>query len=238
MVNIPDRPLLVGLLGVVVAAVTAILTYLVVPKCIPGVQQACSCGPGDPGQQTCSADGRFGICSCQITSPVQPRPAPSPPEPEAPGVEEPGSAPEPPRDPPPRPVVPRPSQRPFTPASVTPTEPPPVSPEPPAPYQGRRPAPVPIRPQLPPPYQGQRPALVPIRPQPPPPYQAQPPAPRPIQPQLHPSGYGLRVCGCWGPNPVPIEPAPQCASGRLRVNVCPHLPPCEVGHPQYAYVCL
>ncbi len=50
-----------------------------------------------------------------------------------------------------------------------------------------------------------------------------------------PSGYGMKVCGCWGPNPAWTAPEPQCLSGRVRVNVCPAS--CSPGHPQYAYVC-
>ena len=52
----------------------------------------------------------------------------------------------------------------------------------------------------------------------------------------YPSGYGMKVCGCWGPNPPPTEYEPACASGRVRVNVCRGL--CAPGHPLYAYVCL
>jgi len=51
-----------------------------------------------------------------------------------------------------------------------------------------------------------------------------------------PSGFGMQVCGCWGPNPAPTAPEPRCASGGVRVNVCPGL--CAPGHPLYAYVCM
>jgi hypothetical protein len=50
-----------------------------------------------------------------------------------------------------------------------------------------------------------------------------------------PSGYGMQVCGCWGPNPAPFAVEPRCASGRVRVNICPGF--CAPGHPLYAYVC-
>ena len=50
-----------------------------------------------------------------------------------------------------------------------------------------------------------------------------------------PSNYGMKVCGCWGANPAPTEIEPRCASGYVRVNVCPGL--CAPGHPPYAYVC-
>lgn len=60
---------------------------------------------------------------------------------------------------------------------------------------------------------------------------APPPAPIGL-----PSGSGMQVCGCWGPNPAPTAPEPRCASGRVRVNVCPGF--CAPGHPLYAYVCM
>jgi hypothetical protein len=50
-----------------------------------------------------------------------------------------------------------------------------------------------------------------------------------------PPGYGMQVCGCWGPNPAPTAPEPRCASGQVRVNICQGL--CAPGHPLYAYVC-
>jgi len=53
--------------------------------------------------------------------------------------------------------------------------------------------------------------------------------------QGYPSGYGMKPCGCWGPNPVPVEYEPQCASQKVRVNVCAGW--CAPGHPVYAYVC-
>lgn len=51
-----------------------------------------------------------------------------------------------------------------------------------------------------------------------------------------PSGHGMQVCGCWGPNPAPTAPEPRCASGSVRVSVCEGF--CAPGHPRYAYVCL
>lgn len=57
----------------------------------------------------------------------------------------------------------------------------------------------------------------------------------PQSPAGLPSGYGMQVCGCWGPSPAATAPEPQCASGNVRVNVCPGL--CAPGHPLYAYVC-
>lgn len=51
-----------------------------------------------------------------------------------------------------------------------------------------------------------------------------------------PSGYGMKVCGCWGPNPAPTAPEQRCASGGVRENVCPAM--CAPGHPAYAYVCM
>lgn len=50
-----------------------------------------------------------------------------------------------------------------------------------------------------------------------------------------PSGYGMKVCGCWGPNPPPFANEPLCVSGSVRVNVCPGF--CAPMHPLYAYVC-
>lgn len=58
-----------------------------------------------------------------------------------------------------------------------------------------------------------------------------PPAPAGL-----PSGYGMQACGCWGPNPVPTASEPRCASGMVRINVCPGF--CAPGHPLYAYVCV
>ena len=42
-------------------------------------------------------------------------------------------------------------------------------------------------------------------------------------PQGFPSGHGMKVCGCWGPNLMPVANEPQCASKKVRVNVCPGL---------------
>lgn len=58
-----------------------------------------------------------------------------------------------------------------------------------------------------------------------------PPAPAGL-----PSGYGMQVCGCWGPNPAPTALEARCSSGRVRVNICSGF--CAPGHPLYAYVCL
>lgn len=66
--------------------------------------------------------------------------------------------------------------------------------------------------------------------------------PQPIQPtypRSHPvgmpSGYGMQICGCWGFNPAPTLPESRCASGAVRVNVCPGY--CSGGGNPYAYVC-
>lgn len=56
-----------------------------------------------------------------------------------------------------------------------------------------------------------------------------------LPPPGFPSGYGMQVCGCWGPIPAPVANEPRCLSGRVRVNVC--LGWCAPGQPQYAYVC-
>ena len=61
-------------------------------------------------------------------------------------------------------------------------------------------------------------------------------SPASIAPVGFPSGYGMQPCGCWGPNPSNLSPEPRCASGNVRVNVCPAM--CAPGHPAYAYVCL
>jgi hypothetical protein len=50
-----------------------------------------------------------------------------------------------------------------------------------------------------------------------------------------PAGYGMRECGCWGPNPPSLAVEPRCASGNVRINVCPGV--CAPGHPSYAWVC-
>jgi hypothetical protein len=50
-----------------------------------------------------------------------------------------------------------------------------------------------------------------------------------------PSGYGMKVCGCWGYNPAPIEPEPRCQSGNVRINACPGF--CPTGGSPYAYIC-
>ncbi|OQW67362.1 MAG: hypothetical protein BVN29_03640 [Nitrospira sp. ST-bin5] len=57
----------------------------------------------------------------------------------------------------------------------------------------------------------------------------------PPMPAGLPSGFGMQVCGCWGPNPAPTAPESRCASGGVRINVCPGF--CAPGHPLYAYVC-
>ncbi|UXI70300.1 eCIS core domain-containing protein [Tahibacter amnicola] len=75
---------------------------------------------------------------------------------------------------------------------------------------------------------------VPVPPLPPPSLPA--PLPPPPPPSVSfPSGYGMQVCGCWGPNPPPMAPEPRCASKQVRLAVCPGL--CAPGHPLYGYVC-
>lgn len=49
------------------------------------------------------------------------------------------------------------------------------------------------------------------------------------------SGFGMQVCGCWGFNPMPSVAEPRCASGAVRLNVCPGF--CQGGGNPYAYVC-
>lgn len=51
-----------------------------------------------------------------------------------------------------------------------------------------------------------------------------------------PSGFGMLVCGCWGPFPPQVASEPRCASGSVRLNTCPGF--CAPGHPAYAYVCM
>lgn len=67
------------------------------------------------------------------------------------------------------------------------------------------------------------------------------PAPGPIpqpnpMPQLLPSGYGMKVCGCWGPNPAPLAPEPRCASGQVQIGACPGT--CGPGYVPYGYRCM
>ena len=62
-----------------------------------------------------------------------------------------------------------------------------------------------------------------------------PPPGFPQQPQGFPSGFGMQVCGCWGFNPAPLVSEPRCASGSVRVNMCPGF--CQGGGNPYAYVC-
>ncbi len=51
-----------------------------------------------------------------------------------------------------------------------------------------------------------------------------------------PSGYGMKVCGCWGANPQFTASEPKCASGQVKINICkPNF--CAPKHPSYAYVC-
>lgn len=50
-----------------------------------------------------------------------------------------------------------------------------------------------------------------------------------------PSGFGMQVCGCWGFNPAPSAPEPRCASGAVRITMCPGF--CPSGGNPYAYVC-
>ena len=51
----------------------------------------------------------------------------------------------------------------------------------------------------------------------------------------NPPGFGMLVCGCYGPNPVPAAPDPRCASQMVHINICPGF--CAPGQPAYAYVC-
>lgn len=50
-----------------------------------------------------------------------------------------------------------------------------------------------------------------------------------------PSGYGMKICGCWGYNPPAYAPEPRCQSGTVRINMCPGF--CQGGGSPYAYVC-
>lgn len=50
-----------------------------------------------------------------------------------------------------------------------------------------------------------------------------------------PSGFGMQVCGCWGPFPPIMAAEPRCASGAVHINQCPGF--CAPGQPVYAYVC-
>ena len=61
------------------------------------------------------------------------------------------------------------------------------------------------------------------------------PQPMPVQ-QLLPSGYGMKVCGCWGPNPAPVAKEPRCASGQVQIGACPGT--CVPGYVPYGYRCL
>jgi hypothetical protein len=51
-----------------------------------------------------------------------------------------------------------------------------------------------------------------------------------------PSGFGMLVCGCWGPFPPTLAPEPRCASQAVRLNGCPAY--CPTGGQAYAYVCM
>lgn len=62
---------------------------------------------------------------------------------------------------------------------------------------------------------------------------------QPIAPAMQqglPSGYGMQPCACQNPNPVRFAPEARCASGQVRMNVCPNW--CPTGQQQVAYVCL
>jgi hypothetical protein len=50
-----------------------------------------------------------------------------------------------------------------------------------------------------------------------------------------PSGTGMQVCACWGPNPAQIASEPRCATGAVRVAACGGW--CAPGQPIYGYVC-
>lgn len=57
----------------------------------------------------------------------------------------------------------------------------------------------------------------------------------PEVPAGHPSGYGMQVCGCWGRQPALSAVESRCASGSVRLNVCPAM--CGPFESAYAYVC-
>lgn len=50
-----------------------------------------------------------------------------------------------------------------------------------------------------------------------------------------PPGFGMQVCGCWGGSASTVAPDPRCASGAVRLNLCPGF--CPGGGNPYAYVC-
>jgi hypothetical protein len=60
------------------------------------------------------------------------------------------------------------------------------------------------------------------------------PTPLPVSSGF-PSGYGMQICGCWGPDPQEIVPEARCASGQVRLNQCSGW--CPTGSVPYAYVC-
>jgi Domain of unknown function (DUF4157) len=65
------------------------------------------------------------------------------------------------------------------------------------------------------------------------PFPAPPVGPPPLQ-QGFPSGFGMQVCGCWGPTSgYAVEP--RCQSGGVRINMCPGI--CPGGAWPYAWVC-
>ena len=73
-----------------------------------------------------------------------------------------------------------------------------------------------------------------------PPVEIQPPQPQPPpgfppSPQGFPSGYGMQVCNCWGPNPPATAIEPRCTSGGVQVMACPGF--CSGGGNPYGYVC-
>lgn len=40
------------------------------PKCVVGVQSACSCTDGSSGAQVCQVDGTMGVCECEVPAVV------------------------------------------------------------------------------------------------------------------------------------------------------------------------
>ena len=64
--------------------------------------------------------------------------------------------------------------------------------------------------------------------------QAPSPFPPPIQGSGFPSGFGMQVCGCYGPT-AGWAPEPRCQSGAVRANLCAGF--CPAGGQPYAFVC-
>jgi hypothetical protein len=55
------------------------------------------------------------------------------------------------------------------------------------------------------------------------------------QPAGFAPGFGMLVCGCYGPNAPLFAPEPRCQSQSVRLNACPGS--CAGGGSPYAYVC-